>query len=128
MELPVPDVDGVDARGAALEQAVGEAAGGGTRIEGALAFDGDGEAVQRRVELLAAPADERRGRADEDNGLVRGDQAGRLGGRRTGDENGPCGNGRLRLVAGGDEATADQLGIEPAADPRGQLTPSWRTS
>ena len=62
MELPVAHVDRVDVGRAALEQAVGEAAGGGSGIEGAPAGDGDGEAVQCGLELAAAAADVR-GRA-----------------------------------------------------------------
>ena len=59
IELPVPDVHGVDVGCATLEQAVGEAAGRRARIEGAPAVDGDGEARQCGLELQAAPADER---------------------------------------------------------------------
>ena len=63
VELPVADVDGVDVGRAALEQAVGEAAGRGAGIEGAPAGDGDGEAVQCGLELVATAADVGRRRA-----------------------------------------------------------------
>ena len=121
MELPVADVDGVDVGRAALEQAVGEAAGRGPGIEGAPAGDGDREAVQCGLELEAAPADVGRRGPEQDDGLVRGDQARRLVGRRAGDEDVAGGDGRLGLLPGVDEAPSHELGIEPAAGPAGQL-------
>jgi len=61
--LSVADIDGVDGRGAVLEEAVGEAAGGGAEIEGAGARDGDGEVEEGVLELVAAPRDEAFGAA-----------------------------------------------------------------
>ena len=54
-ELPVPDVDGVDARGARREQGRGEAARGGAGVERDPAVDGDPERGQGGVELGATP-------------------------------------------------------------------------
>ena len=59
VDLPVADVERDDARGAALEQDVGEAAGGGADIQRLAAVDGDGERVERVRELQPAAADVR---------------------------------------------------------------------
>ena len=83
--------------------------------------DGDREALQCGLELEAAPADEGRRRAQEDDGLVGRDEAGRLVGLRARDEDGAGGDGRLGLLPGVDEATSHELGIEPAAGPAAQL-------
>ena len=115
------DVHGVDVRRSALEQAVGEAAGRGSRIEGAPVGDGDRKPVQCGLQLEAATADEGRGRPEQDDGLVRGDQARRLPGGCTGDEDAAGGDGRLGLLPGVDEAASHELGVEPAAGPAGQL-------
>ncbi len=53
-ELAATDVDREHLRGTALEQAVGEAARRGARVESPAAGDGDGEGVERGGELLAA--------------------------------------------------------------------------
>ena len=115
------DVHGVDVGRPVLEQAVGEAAGRGSGIEGAPAGDGDREPVQCGLELAAAPADEGRRGPEQDDGLVRGDEARRLVGVRAGDEDGAGGDRRLGLLPGIDEAASHELGIEPAAGPAGQL-------
>ena len=60
MQLAVADVEGHDVRRAALQQAVGEAAGRGAAVERAAAGDVDGELGERGVELLAAASDEAR--------------------------------------------------------------------
>ena len=57
VELPVADVERDDARGAALQQHVGEAAGRGADVERLAAGDGDAEGVERVRELQAAAAD-----------------------------------------------------------------------
>ncbi len=99
VQLAVADVDRVDVRRASLQQAVGEAAGRSAGIDGAAAVDGDGEAFEGRLELLSAAADERCRRADEGDGLVRRDEAGRLVGRGTADEDGPRFDGVARVLA-----------------------------
>ena len=63
VQLPVADVDGDHARGAALQQDVGEAAGRGADVEAVEARRIDAERVERVRELLAAARDVRRGRA-----------------------------------------------------------------
>src|SRR5206468_3420281 len=60
VELAHPDVHGVHAGGAALEQAVGEAAGRGAHVEADPAGHLHLEGVEGVGELLAAPAHERR--------------------------------------------------------------------
>ena len=57
IELPVADVERDDVARAALQQDVGEAAGGGADIERAAALDVDVERVERVRELDAAAAD-----------------------------------------------------------------------
>ena len=52
MELAVADVERDDLAGAALQQAVGEAAGRRAGIEHPPADDVDAERVERRVELV----------------------------------------------------------------------------
>src|SRR3546814_4428761 len=64
VQLAVADVEGDHARRAALEQAVGEAAGRGSDVEGATARDLDVEAAQRTLELLSAAANEAGWRTD----------------------------------------------------------------
>ena len=60
VELPVADVDRDDPRGAALQEAVGEPAGGGPEVDAVLASRVDAECVQGMRELLAAARDESR--------------------------------------------------------------------
>jgi len=57
MQLVVPDIEGMHARRAALEEAIGEAAGRGADIEAHAAGGIDSEGVERRFELEAAAAD-----------------------------------------------------------------------
>ena len=99
VQLAVADVHRVDVRRAPLEQTIGEAAGRRAGVDGAAALDDDGEAFERRLELLPAAADERRRRADQRDGLVGRNEAGRLVGRRTGDEDGPRFDGVARVLA-----------------------------
>ena len=61
------------------------------------------------------------GGPEQDDRLVRGDEARRLVGRGAGDEDGAGGDGRLGLLPGVDEAPSHELGVEPAAGPAGQL-------
>ena len=60
MQLPVADVDRDHARGAALQQDVGEAAGRRADVEHVEARRVDAELVERVRELLAAARDVRR--------------------------------------------------------------------
>jgi 3-deoxy-7-phosphoheptulonate synthase len=57
-ELVGADIDGVDAGGTALKQAVGEAAGGGSDIHAGPAGGIDFEGIERGFELEPAAADE----------------------------------------------------------------------
>ncbi len=63
-ELAATDVDGVDARGAALEQDVREPARGRARVEADEAGRVDAERVERARQLLAAARDVGQGRRD----------------------------------------------------------------
>ncbi len=56
-ELAGADIHGMDARGAGLQQGVGEAAGGGADIEADQAGDVDGEVPERAGQFEAAAAD-----------------------------------------------------------------------
>lgn len=57
-ELVRADIEGVDAEGAALEEAIGEAAGRSADIDGDFVLGIDGEGVQGGFEFEAAAADE----------------------------------------------------------------------
>jgi hypothetical protein len=59
VDLPVTDVERDDARRAAFEQDVGEAAGGGADVERLASLDGNAEGVERVRELDAAAPDVR---------------------------------------------------------------------
>ena len=59
VDLAVADVERDDADGAALEQDVGEAAGGGADVERLASVHGDGKRIERVRELEAAAADVR---------------------------------------------------------------------
>jgi hypothetical protein len=72
-ELVGADIVGVDSGGAVLEEAVGEAAGGGTDIEADEAGDIDVEVVQGAFEFEAAAADVAWGFFDPEDG-VEGDE------------------------------------------------------
>ena len=115
------DVDGVDVRGGALEQAVGETTGGRSGVEHPPAGDDDAEVGQRGVELVAASADEGRGGVEQHDRFVRRDEAGRLLGQDTGDEHAAGGDGRPGLLPRGHDAPSHELGVEPAPGPVAQL-------
>ncbi len=99
VQLTVAHVDRVDAARAVLEQAVREAARRGAGVDGRPSLDADRETFQRGLELLPAAADEWCGSADERDGLVGCDQAGRLVGRGARDEDGSRLDGRARVLA-----------------------------
>ena len=77
-ELSVADVDGDDAGGAGLQEAVGEPSGGGARVERVPPARVDVESLEGRRELLAAARDETRGPGPDVNGLVGGDEGRRV--------------------------------------------------
>ena len=70
MQLPVADVERDHARGAALEQHVGEAAGRGADVEAVEPARVDPERVERVRELLAAARNVRRRRVDRELGVL----------------------------------------------------------
>ena len=65
VELAVGDVDRGDALGAALQQAVGEAAGRGADVEAVAPGDVDAERLERVLELDAAARDVARALVDD---------------------------------------------------------------
>ncbi len=112
-ELPVPDIDGIDASRAALQQHVGEAAGRGADVEGDGTGGVDAEMVERMGELdaaarhpgMIAPAQfERRFGGDADARLV---EPAIAAPHRAGE------NQRLRLGAAVGKAALDQERIKP---------------
>ena len=70
MELAVADVDGDHAGGAALEQDVAEAAGGGAEVEAVEPGRFDAERVEPVLELLAAAGDVRGAALDRELGRL----------------------------------------------------------
>src|SRR3546814_18597690 len=89
VQLAVADVEGDHARRAALGQAVGEAAGRGSDVEGATARDLDADAAQRTLELLPSAADDAGTRTVTDYRPARGDAVVGLLRRRSGDCDAP---------------------------------------
>jgi hypothetical protein len=69
-ELVRPDVIGVDLRGTALKDAVGEAAGGGPGIEDDLSGDVDGKFIEGFLNFETAATDELRATFYLDSGLI----------------------------------------------------------
>jgi hypothetical protein len=114
VQLAVAHVDGHHLACAALEQAVGEAAGRCAGVEGAPAVDVDGEPVERGIELLPAAPDEARRRSEQLDGLRRVDLPRRLGGNRAVDEDAAGGDVDLGALARRRQAAADELGVKPA--------------
>jgi hypothetical protein len=86
VQLAVPDVDGDDLAGAALQQAVGETTRRGTGVERPSPVDPELEPVERGIELLPASSDEARRWTEQLDGLRRVDLAGRLRRDRAVDE------------------------------------------
>lgn len=69
VELPVADVNAVDVGGAVLEEAVGEAAGGGADVEGVKAGGVDVKVGEGVGEFFSAAADVARGCFDVQRGV-----------------------------------------------------------
>jgi hypothetical protein len=108
----VADVDRVDARRAALEQAVREPAGRGADVEAHAARGVDGERVERGRQLDAAARDVGMRRSgDLDLGVLRHGDA-RLVGAPAGDGDRAREDHRLRLLAGRSEAAQDEQAVE----------------
>ena len=77
-QLAVGDVERDDMRGPALQQAVGEAAGGGADVERVATRDVDAERVERVGELDPAARDELRRRGDVELDVLGDELAGLL--------------------------------------------------
>jgi hypothetical protein len=118
VQLPVTDVYGYDVARAPLQQAVAKPSGRGSGIQGRAAGNRNREVLDSCIEFLTAPADKPGGWSRQHDRLGRTDQPSRLGGRRPIDEDTAVVDGRLCRAPSGDEASADQLGVEPA--PTGQ--------
>ena len=124
VELVAAHVERHHVRRAALEQAVGEAAGGRAGVEHPEPGDVDAEVVEGGVELLAAARHEPGARPDELDRLSGRDEAGRLVGRGAAHQDPPCCDGGARLLAAVDQAPADQLGVEATPGGRGTYLPA----
>ena len=57
VELSGAGVDRIDARGAALQQAIGESAGGGANVQADFSSHGNSEMIERGFQLQPAAAD-----------------------------------------------------------------------
>jgi hypothetical protein len=112
MELAVADVERNHAPGARLEEAVGEAPGGGAHVETVAAAGLDAERLQCVRELLAAAGDEPRRPLDVQLGPFVDLSPGLVVPR---DETGE--NERLRLASGLGQAALDERYVEPFLDP-----------
>jgi len=110
-ELAFADVQGVDAGGAALEEDVGEAAGGGAGVEADLVGGIYMEGVQGVGELEAAAGDVGEGFADDDLGIW-GDEGGRGFGDEAIDGDLAGADEGLGALAGGLEAAAYERDVE----------------
>ena len=117
IELAGADIDGVDARRAALQQAIGEAAGGGADVEADLARDIDREMIERGFQLESAAADVARLREQFDLARRVDVRAG-LVGLLPVDQHLAGQDQRLRFLARFGEAALDHEQIQPEA--------SWR--
>ena len=120
MQLPVADVERDHAGGAALEEHVGEAAGGGADVEAVAPRRVDPERVERVRELLAAARDEPRSPLDRELGRLVHLLAGL---RVPGDEAGE--DERLRLRAALREPPLDEQDVQ-ALLRHGYATPCGR--
>ena len=117
VQLPVADVDGDHARGAALQQAVDEAAGGAAQVDRVLAGHVDVQARERRVELVAAARDVAAARGGGERGAVVDLRAGLVDDAAVhGDL--PREDGGSRLGAGGEEAAVREQHVQPLAHRR----------
>ena len=111
VKLAAAHVDGVDLGRAALEQAVGEAAGGGPHVEADEAGGIDAEVVERTFELESAAAHEA-GRPVEVDLSVGGDERSRLVDALAADAH-PAGHDETpRLGAALGEAPLDEQDVE----------------
>ena len=77
--MAIAHVNGVDAASAVLEQAVGEAAGGGPHVGSHRAGHAQSEAHQRRLQFFPAPAHEARTGLQRDFDVRRHPGAGLVG-------------------------------------------------
>ena len=111
-ELAVADVDGIDLRCPRLEEAVGEAAGGGPDVEGDQALDGKAEGIEGAPEFEAAPADIGVLFAPDPDLRIGGDQASRLVHRPVADQDRPGEDQRLRPLPALRQAPRDEQLIE----------------
>ena len=124
VQLVAADVDRHHPIGAPLEQHVGEAAGGRAGVDGPTAVDGDGEAIEGGVELLAAAPDEAGWRAADLDRLTGVDETSRLGRDGAGHEDPAAVDEDARLLSARRESAPDQLDVETSASSRVEC--SWR--
>src|SRR5439155_21374389 len=111
VELAVADVDCVDTTHAMLEQAIREAAGRRSDVEGHASRNVDGKRAQGAVELFAAPTDEPRPLADSE-GRIRRYVLRRLEGRPIAHTYFAREDHALRLFARPHETAGDEEDVE----------------
>jgi len=111
-ELVGSDIDGVHADGSALEQAIGETAGGGTDIHTDPAGRVDLEGVESTLEFQATAADETLLFLDLERGVRRQLRAGFVDDAVPGTHF-PGEDEALRLLAGITKATGNEKGVNP---------------
>jgi hypothetical protein len=107
-DLTVAGVDGEDGGGAALEHAVGEAAGGGTDVDAGQVGEVDGPVGEGALELEAATADIFEIGAEETNDGFGGDGGTWLVNTLLVNEDAACEDESLGAFAGGGVALVDE--------------------
>ena len=112
-ELAVANIDRIDLHCPRLEEAVGEAAGGGPDVEGNQAPDGKAERIEGAPEFEATPADVRILFTPDPDFRIGGDRASRLVRRPIADKDRPGEDQSLRPLAALRQATRDKQAIQP---------------
>ena len=112
MELRVPDIHRMHAGSTALEQAIGEAAGGGSDIDTDKTGGIDGKMIQRRFKFEAAPANILFAHGEADV-RIRRNRSSRFGDELAFDVNLPGHDGAGGLIQRLEKAAFDECCIEP---------------
>ena len=112
MKLVVADIDGVDARRAALDENLGETAGTGADIEDVQPVGPVAEVVQPGDQLQGGTGDVAAGRIERLDRRIDRHHHCRLPGGFTGDDDGAAQNGIARPSPGRHDTALDQHDIE----------------
>lgn len=111
-DLAVAGVDGEDARGAVLEHAVGESAGGSADVKAETVAEIDVPVGESGFKLEAATADVAQVSTEKADGSIAGDGGARLVLLLLADENAASEDEGLGAFAGGDEAALHQQFVQ----------------